>query len=165
MTSEYTNKLIKIIIEAGNLIEKIKNDKFAYKIVENKQYKSEIDNIINDFLIENLNQAFPDIPIFSEESNNKGIDLDVNELFILDPIDGTASLVNGFNGYVCQLAFAKNGEILTGIVYAPYFRDLWFCEKGNGVFFNKKKIKPLFNFDLIKLIDNTSILQRINEIY
>ena len=70
--------------------------------------KTNIDHIANEIWISRIKKEFKTPKIISEEIKN--IEKINNKWtgFIIDPIDGTKSLIENFNGYVTQVAYVKN---------------------------------------------------------
>ncbi|OIO26927.1 inositol monophosphatase [Candidatus Micrarchaeota archaeon CG_4_10_14_0_2_um_filter_60_11] len=61
--------------------------------------------------------------------------------WIIDPIDGTSNYVSGIPFYNTSVAFAKGDEVLFGIVYNPFTRELFHAEKGKGAFLNGERLR------------------------
>ena len=96
----------------------------------------------NRMLETELLDARPDYGWLSEESAPQSARQKVEYVFIIDPIDGTRSFIEGSDTWAHSLAVAKNGEIVAGVVYLPK-RDLMYtASKGKGAFLNGKRITP-----------------------
>jgi histidinol-phosphatase len=54
--------------------------------------------------------------------------------WIVDPIDGTRSFIRGIPFFATLIALEEDGEITTGVVYAPALDDLLYAQKGQGAF-------------------------------
>ena len=93
---------------------------------------SAADLAVNRWLIDGLNQAFPDAPwtLLSEETAKEqltpGQPLDAEWLWILDPLDGTKDFLQGTGEYAVHLALAHRGEPVLGVVLLPVLEELWF---------------------------------------
>ena len=145
------NKLEKCLIETGkDIINYKKNNLINSKIIKD-QIKTNIDIYANRILKLKL-KKIKNIPIISEE-NKKNNFSNVNEYWLIDPIDGTKSLVNGYKGWVTQVAYVKNFKIKLSAVYAPELNELYSGSNySKNIYFNKikfskknkKKIYPLF---------------------
>lgn len=106
---------------------------------EGDQFKAEADRIAHEFLSNQIQTSFPNIPIVSEEDDGS-IEQTFDEYFIIDPIDGTASFAHGFAGWVTQMAYVKNEiPVLSGI-YAPVSEEYFEAEKNHGAFRNKEHL-------------------------
>ncbi|NQU57092.1 MAG: inositol monophosphatase, partial [Rhodospirillales bacterium] len=67
-------------------------------------FKARADALAHDYLAGQLERLAPGLPIISEEDASTHLSVRPERYFIIDPIDGTASYANGFQGYVTQVA-------------------------------------------------------------
>ncbi len=98
-------------------------------------YVTNIDIEVNEYIKVSLRNILPDVNFFSEEEEGE-LSADC---WILDPIDGTANLVHGYNMSSISLAHYKNGEINFGIVYNPFTEECFTAVKGQGAYLNQQK--------------------------
>ena len=95
------------------------------------QFKAQADDLAHNFLVTALSEAFPGVPIVSEEGGANPV-AGTADHFIIDPIDGTASFAHGFSGWVTQAAYVSEGRPIAAGIYAPisneYFSAL--CNQG-----------------------------------
>lgn len=97
-----------------------------------------VDHIANALLINQFANITPDIQVLSEEEPNRFFEPRPNLYWLIDPVDGTASFVEGFDGFVTQAALIDNyAPVLAGI-YAPASREMFLAEKGKGARRNDK---------------------------
>ena len=149
-----TDIIYKILKEVGyELITLKKNADYEYAI-KGIDFKSNADIIAERIIKENL-KKISNFPVVSEEDSASWKNINEENYWLIDPIDGTASFCQGFKGYVTQLAFMKNNRPIYGAVYAPEFNLFFHAIENHGAFCNRKKINPqdIDNFNL-KLIDN-----------
>ena len=59
---------------------------------------------------------------------------------IIDPIDGTANFIRGIPIFACLLAIEFDGEIIAALVSNPVTKERWTAIKGEGAFYNEKRI-------------------------
>lgn len=116
-----------------------------------KDFVTDIDHAVNDYLKEKLMELDPDFGWVSEESKkNKFREF----TWVIDPIDGTYGLVNQNSEYAISIALVKDGVPILGVVVSPTlgFQDMdpirgHMCRiiagaKGVGIFVNGKPIGP-----------------------
>jgi myo-inositol-1(or 4)-monophosphatase len=102
---------------------------------------TEADLAIDQMLRHELIAARPDYGWLSEETEDGRARLDCAHVFIVDPIDGTRSFVQGSTTFAHSLAVARNGVITAAVVYLPE-RDLMFqAQAGQGAMLNNEPIK------------------------
>ena len=148
------NEMENIIVETGLQIMKFKKNNKIIKKLINNHTKTNIDIFADKFIKSKLNNL-KKIPIVSEEGFDNKIERP-EEYFIIDPIDGTLSLINNFKTWVTQIAYIKKGEVLFAVIYEPESDNLYSASKEKGVFFNKKTYKKkIFQNSQIIFIDNT----------
>jgi len=71
----------------------------------------------NDFIINSLNNLYPDIPIISEEGKEKKIK--ENLFWLIDPLDGTKEFIDKSEEFTINIALVKDGEPIFGAIYIP----------------------------------------------
>jgi 3'(2'), 5'-bisphosphate nucleotidase len=99
------------------------------------QFKAPADNLAHDFLVNSLGEAFPGIPVVSEEDTQSIFDGTTNH-FIIDPIDGTASFAHGFSGWVTQAAYISEGRPVMAGIYAPVSDEYFSAISQQGAYYN-----------------------------
>lgn len=65
------------------------------------------------------------------------------ELWILDPLDGTSNFVAGIPHFSVSLALAINGQLTAGFVYDPIHEEMFTAARGKGAFLNGLRLSPL----------------------
>lgn len=86
---------------------------------EGTQLKATADQRAHDFLRDGLARLTPDVPVVSEEDMKSIAAQRPDDYWLIDPIDGTASFCNGFNGFVTQVARMRDAKPVMGLVHAP----------------------------------------------
>jgi fructose-1,6-bisphosphatase/inositol monophosphatase family enzyme len=117
-------------------------------------FKTEADRRSSELISVGLAKLFPNIEIISEE-NPCHSSIRPNAYWLIDPIDGTASWYNGFDGFVTQAAYIENKVPLFGIVHAPVFGKSWTGLKGCGARLNGKSLLKLKPSNRLILTDNS----------
>jgi myo-inositol-1(or 4)-monophosphatase len=103
---------------------------------------TEADLAVNTMLEQQLQTARPDYGWLSEETEDNTDRLDNARVFIIDPIDGTRSFVEGSNTWAHALAVAEHGIVTAAVIYLP-LRDLMYtAATGQGAFLNGEPISP-----------------------
>lgn len=84
--------------------------------------KAPVDEEIGAFLTEKLGEAFPDIGIVCEEGGSR--DGKGQQVFYVDPNDGTRDFLNGYRENSISVGLVQDGEIVLSVVYAPFSTPL-----------------------------------------
>lgn len=100
------------------------------------------DLAVNDVLEHTLRTARPDYGWLSEESIDGTDRQNAEHVFIIDPIDGTRSFIEGSNTWAHSLAIARNGQITAAVVMLPMRGKLYSAAKGQGAYLNDEPIMP-----------------------
>ena len=98
------------------------------------------DLAVNDVLEDILRTARPDYGWLSEESAEDPNRLTSEHCFIVDPIDGTRSFINGEKTWSHSLAIAKGGEVVAGAVIVPMRDQIYTAAQGEGAHLNGQEI-------------------------
>jgi fructose-1,6-bisphosphatase/inositol monophosphatase family enzyme len=88
-------------------------------------------------VIDRVRAAYPDHGVYGEEDS---FGRDKNQLWVCDPVDGTAMFARGVPVAVFSLAFVVDGEPQLGVVYDPFTDRLYTAIKGEGAFCNEQPI-------------------------
>ncbi|MDR1300266.1 MAG: inositol monophosphatase [Candidatus Nomurabacteria bacterium] len=91
------------------------------------------DTEINQMVIDRVRAAYPNHGVYGEEDS---FERDKNELWVCDPVDGTAMFARGVPTAVFSLAFVVDGAPQVGVVYDPFTDRLYTAIKGKGAFCN-----------------------------
>ena len=128
-------KASKNLIRDFGEIEKLQvSVKGPSNFVSNADIKAE------KIIIEELTKAKKNYSIVSEESGIK-INLDTENFWIIDPIDGTTNFLHGVPHFSISIALKSNNEIISGLIYDPIKDEMFYAEKNNGAFFNNQRIR------------------------
>ena len=90
----------------------------------------------SQLIIERLQQAFPDIPVLSEESDHENFEQRRHwqRYFLIDPIDGTQEFISRSGDFAVNIALVENNEPRLGVIFWPAGNSLYAAEKGRGAF-------------------------------
>ena len=118
------------------------------------QFKATADHLAHNFLVSALNQAFPELPVVSEEDASSSSE-HTGDYFIIDPIDGTASFSHGFAGWVTQAAYISEGRPIMAGIYAPATDEYFAAMSASGAYCNGRRLFATKNISSAEyLIDN-----------
>ena len=137
-----SEKASKVLIRDFGEIEKLQvSKKGPSDFVTNSDIR------VEKIIIEELKKARPHYSIISEENgieNNK----DKNNIWIIDPIDGTINFLHGIPHFAISIALKSKDEIVSGLIFDPIKNEMFFAEKENGTFFNNHRVRVSKKNDL-----------------
>jgi histidinol-phosphatase len=86
-------------------------------------------------IVQVLRESFPDYGIVGEEFGEQGDAPTAGRpRWIIDPIDGTKNFIRGIPYFATLIGLEEEGEITTGVMYAPAVDDLLYAQQGYGAF-------------------------------
>ena len=102
---------------------------------------TEADLAVNDVLMSTLRTARPDYGWLSEETEDNSDRLDHDSVFIIDPIDGPRSFVEGGKTWAISIAVAHAGRITAAAVFLPMRNKLYSAALGAGAALNGRPVR------------------------
>ena len=105
-------------------------------------FVTEVDQAAEQAIVDVLRAAYPDHAILAEESGASSNLRDENEnVWIIDPLDGTTNFIHGFPQYAISIALQQRGQITQAVIYDPTRNELFTATKGAGAFMNDKRLR------------------------
>tara|TARA_B100000965_G_C19527194_1_gene729371 strand:- start:2 stop:712 length:711 start_codon:yes stop_codon:yes gene_type:complete len=130
-----SEKASKTLIRDFGEIEKLQvSTKSPSNFVTNADIRAE------KIIIDELMKAKKNYSIISEEYGSKK-NVDKENIWIIDPIDGTSNFLHGIPHFAISIALQSNNEIVSGLIFDPIKNELFYAEKNSGSFFNNQRIK------------------------
>jgi myo-inositol-1(or 4)-monophosphatase len=100
---------------------------------------TETDHASEAFLLGEIKSKFPGGHILAEESGN--IQGSNEDLWYIDPLDGTVNYAHHIPIFCVSIGFAANGVMTLAAVYDPLRDEMFTAERGKGAFLNGKKLQ------------------------
>ena len=104
-----------------------------------QDYVSNADREVELLVRQAIGRQFPDDGIIGEEHD--AVSAESRFTWIIDPIDGTASFVQGIPGWTVVLACVRDGETVVGVIYDPVHDEMHYCRRGGGAFLNGEPVR------------------------
>lgn len=101
---------------------------------------TEADLAVDRFLRDSLCAARPDYGWLSEETEDNAARLACENVFIVDPIDGTIAFMKGRPHFTICIAVVHNGRPLAGTVFNPVLNEMYVAQAGHGAMLNNEPI-------------------------
>jgi myo-inositol-1(or 4)-monophosphatase len=102
-----------------------------------QDHASAADRAVERLIIDLLGRSFPSDGFFGEEGGGEPRD----DLWVIDPIDGTTNFVHGLSPYCVSLAFVRGGAVQLGVIYDPTADELFAARRGGGTTCNDAPIR------------------------
>lgn len=148
----------KIVKEAGILLKNLKKQPLH---LEEKKNHSDlvtfVDSAIEKFLVEKIQEKYPNHIIIGEEGIDKREFSDSKTKWIIDPIDGTTNFIHNFPYYGISVGIIHEEEGIIGVVYNPSTDELFYAEKDKGSYVNDERIKITNRISLKEALVSTTM--------
>ncbi len=128
-------KASKSIIRDFGEIEKLQVSKKGPR-----DFVTKTDKHVEKILIEELSKTKKNYSFLTEETGvikNK----DKENIWIIDPIDGTTNFLHGIPHFAISIALKSKDELLSGLIFDPIKDEMFFAEKDKGAFLNNQRLR------------------------
>ena len=113
------NSLIDAFIISGNIALDLRKKGLKKKIKSDNTPVTNSDIEINTLLTNKISALTPNIKIISEETSANKDSKNLQDFWLIDPIDGTNDYVNGKEEFTVNAALIINKKPVAGIINAP----------------------------------------------
>ena len=103
-------------------------------------FVTKTDKHVEKILIEELSKTKKNYSFLSEEVG-KITNKDKENIWIIDPIDGTTNFLHGIPHFAICIALQSNGEIVSGLIFDPIKDEMYYSEKSKGAFLNNQRLR------------------------
>ena len=103
-------------------------------------FVTKTDKHVEKILIEELSKTKKNYSFLTEETGtikNK----DKENIWIIDPIDGTTNFLHGIPHFAISIALMSKEELLSGLIFDPIKDEMFFAEKNKGAFLNNQRLR------------------------
>jgi len=123
---EIVLNLIKTFEYAGEIALNLRKQGLIKKIKEDNTPVSNGDIEVNNILTEKIFSLTPEIPIISEETIENKDNKNLNNFWLIDPIDGTYDYINNKDEFTINAALIINKKPVIGIINAPAKKRIFY---------------------------------------
>ncbi|MDP3788036.1 MAG: inositol monophosphatase [Candidatus Chromulinivorax sp.] len=147
---QYFDQLQDVMVRSGQFVmQHFRNDymvfeKHGFSIVTSVDIENE------KFLKNELAKIVPQAGFLAEESGESGVvSLSGHSpnrakpgdfMWVIDPIDGTRNFVKGIPHFCIMVALTYKDEPIVAAIYQPVTQELYYAEKGKGLWLQGKQI-------------------------
>jgi len=103
-------------------------------------FVTKTDMHVEKILIEELSKIKKNYSFLTEETgviNNK----DKENVWIIDPIDGTNNFLHGVPHFAISIALKSKEELVSSLIFDPIKDEMFFAEKDKGAFLNNQRLR------------------------
>ena len=141
---EIAKNLISTFLEAGNISLKLREQGLKSEIKKDNTPVTNGDIEVNKLITNKIEKITPKIPIVSEESSKNKSKENLENFWLIDPIDGTYDYINNRDEFTINAALILDNKPAIGIIYAPAKKRLFYSfHKGESFELTNNKEKKL----------------------
>lgn len=135
--SAHLNVMIEAAEKAGRSLIRDFNEVEKLQIAKKgpADFVSTADQKSEKILHELLQKARPQYSFLMEEGGVEENE-DKENIWIIDPLDGTTNFLHGLPGFCITIAHQEKGQIKHAVTYDPLRGDIFWAERGKGAFLN-----------------------------
>ena len=159
MNNENIKKIVEDLIAtflyAGQVALDLRDKGLKKKMKSDNTPVSNGDIKVNEILTTKIKTLTPKLPIISEESSENKDKKNLNDFWLIDPIDGTYDYINNLEEFTLNAGLILNNQPAGGLIFAPAkkrmfysYGDTFAFELVNG---KPHKLEGLNNFDKNKI--------------
>ena len=103
-------------------------------------FVTKTDRNVEKILIDELSKTKKNYSFISEEVgkiNNK----DKENIWIIDPIDGTTNFLHGIPHFAISIALKSKEKVVSGLIFDPIKDEMFFAEKNKGAYLNNHRMR------------------------
>ena len=126
----------RIALQAGHLIMRhYRMSNFDVRLKDDRSPVTVADTASESYILRALGEAYPSIPIISEEAASRNALPQVGRrCFLVDPLDGTKNYLKRDGEFTVNIAYAQKRRALCGVLYAPAKRRLFWGYRWGGAY-------------------------------
>ena len=130
-----TEKASKSVIRDFGEVEKLQVKKKGPR-----DFVTKTDKNVEKILIEELSKSKKNYSFLSEEIGTI-LNKDKENVWIIDPIDGTTNFLHGIPHFAISIALQSKEEIISGLIFDPIKDEMFFAEKNKGAYLNNFRLR------------------------
>ena len=128
-------KASKLVIRDFGEVEKLQASNKGPRDFVNKTGKR-----VESIIIEELSKTKKNYSFLSKKIGSI-INKDKENIWIIDPIDGTINFLHGIPHFAICIALQSKEEIISGLIFDPIKDEMFFAEKNKGAFLNNHRLR------------------------
>jgi len=133
-----------IAFGAGRSILDVYEQGFTVEGKNDNTPLTEADRLSNEYILRELKNLTPDVPVLSEESKPAGAEERAGwtHFWLVDPLDGTKEFISRNGEFTVNIALIEGHRPVLGVVYVPMVGVCYSACRGGGAFKQKSECRP-----------------------
>ena len=144
--------------KAGDLIVRASDelDRVGHQAKGVADYVTEVDIAAEQEILYQLGKAYPEHAFLAEESGQIG-NAKSDNLWVIDPLDGTSNFMRGIPHYCVSIACIVDGRLAHAVVFDPVRQEEFTASRGRGAQLNGHRLRVSNRTDLRECLLGTGI--------
>ncbi|MFA6796540.1 MAG: inositol monophosphatase family protein [Bacilli bacterium] len=130
--AELLKAMVDVAQRASKEIMKYYKEGFDVEIKSDNSPVTTADKAANEIIVNTLRAKFPNIGMLTEEAIDNKERLNKEDIFVIDPLDGTADFVQKDDMFAINIALVHDHHPVVGVVCIPASGTYYFAVKGHG---------------------------------
>ena len=123
---EIVESLIETFLSAGDVSLDLRDKGLIKQIKSDNTPVSNGDLEVNKIITQKISKLTPKIPIVSEETSENKTIKNLENFWLIDPIDGTYDYINNLDEFTINAGLIINKKPEAGLIYAPAKNRMFF---------------------------------------
>src|ERR1700740_2842614 len=140
MSDDYLKAAVEIAREAGAILRQ------EFDLPRQISYKGDVDLVTQAdkrsgaAIVKRWTEYFPEHAIAAEEGSGHESASASEYRWHVDPLDGTTNFAHGYPCFCVSIALAQRDAVIAGVVFNPFYNELFAATRGDGATLNGRKI-------------------------
>ena len=152
---EIVENLIDTFLKAGQVSLDLRKKGLTKKIKDDNTPVSNGDIEVNKIISKKISELTPNLPIISEETSENKNKNNLENFWLIDPIDGTHDYINNLDEFTINAGLIIDKKPAAGLIYAPA-KNRMFYSYGENLSFELINGKAI-NLDSSKNLEKEQI--------
>ncbi len=140
MSGDYLTAAVEIAREAGAILREEFDRPLQISYKGDVDLVTQADKRSEAAIVRRLTQYFPEHAIAAEEGTGHESASNSEYRWHVDPLDGTTNFAHGYPCFCVSIALARRDTVITGVVFNPFYNELFAAARGEGATLNGKQI-------------------------
>src|SRR5258707_3530219 len=140
MSGDYLTAAVEIAREAGAILREEFDRPLQISYKGDVDLVTQADKRSEAAIVRRLTQYFPEHAIAAEEVTGHESAYNSECRWHVDPLDGTTNFAHGYPCFCVSIALAQRDRVIAGVVFNPFYNELFAAARGEGATLNGKQI-------------------------
>ena len=140
MSEDYLKAAVEIAREAGAILREEFDKPLQISYKGDVDLVTQADKRSEAAIVKRLTEYFPEHAIAAEEGSGHESASQSEYRWHVDPLDGTTNFAHGYPCFCVSIGLALRDTVIAGVVFNPYYDELFAAARGEGATLNGKKI-------------------------